>query len=139
MIILDTNVVSALMLREPEPAVVEWLNRQPPSSIWMTSITLFEIQFGLQIMASGKRRSSLAQSFELLLEKIDDRVAPFDRPAAEAASALSASRNAKGRPVDLRDTMIAGIVISQHATLATRNTPHFADIPSQVVNPWEET
>jgi predicted nucleic acid-binding protein len=136
MIILDTNVVSTLMQREPEPVVVEWLNRQPPSSIWTTSITVFEVQLGLKILVPGKRRSSLAQSFDLLLEKIEGRVASFDYPAAEAASALSASRYAKGRPVDLRDTMIAGIVISQHATLATRNTPHFADISATVIDPW---
>lgn len=138
MIILDTNVLSALMQQIPEPAVVGWLDRQPKSSIWTTAITLFEIEFGLQIMALGKRRSSLAESFELLVEKIERRVASFDRHAAEAASALSALRHAKGRPGDLRDTMIAGIVISQHATLATRNTPHFADISASVVNPWAE-
>jgi predicted nucleic acid-binding protein len=138
MIILDTNVISALMRQDPEPVVVEWLNRQPESSIWTTSITLFEIQFGLQIMAMGKRRSSMLASIELLLETIEGRVASFDRAAAEAASTLSASRHSKGRPVDLRDTMIAGIVISHRATLATRNTPHFTDISARVVNPWAE-
>lgn len=138
MIILDTNVLSALMQQIPEPAVIAWLDRQPKSSVWTTAITLFEVQFGLQIMAPGKQRSSLAESFELLVEKIEGRVASFDRQAAEAASALSASRHAKGRPGDLRDTMIAGIVISQHATLATRNTPHFADISASVVNPWAD-
>lgn len=139
MIVLDTNVLSALMQQVPDPAVVSWLNRQPESSIWTSSISLLEIQFGLQIMAQGKRRASLAQSFEFLLEKIGGRVASFDRPAAEAASALMASRHAKGRPGDLRDTMIAGIVISHHATLATRNTPHFADISATVVNPWSHS
>lgn len=138
MIILDTNVLSVLMQQDPEPAVIGWLNRQPESSIWTTSITVFEIQFGLQIMTQGRRRSSLAESFELLLEKIEGRVASFDRPAAEAASVLTASRHAKGRPGDLRDTMIAGIVISHHGTLATRNTPHFADISARVVNPWTD-
>lgn len=138
MIILDTNVLSALMQQIPEPAVIAWLDRQPKSSVWTTAITLFEVQFGLQIMAPGKRRSSLAESFELLVEKIERRVASFDRHAAEAASALSASWHAKGRPGDLRDTMIAAIVISQHATLATRNTPHFADISASVVNPWAD-
>jgi toxin FitB len=136
MTILDTNVLSALMHVTPDRNVVAWLDRQPRTSIWTTSITVLEIQFGLQTMASGKRRSALVQSFQDLLDKIDHRVVPFDAAAAEQAGDLMASRHKKGRPGDLRDTMIAGIVMAQHATLATRNTAHFEDISPLLVNPW---
>ena len=56
MIVLDTNVLSALMRDVPETEIEDWLDRQPRTSIWTTSITVFELYFGLQIMAAGKRR-----------------------------------------------------------------------------------
>ena len=136
MIILDTNVLSALMLQTPDRGVVAWLDKQSRTSVWTTSITVLEIRFGLQIMAAGKRRSALIHAFEILLEKIGNRVVPFDVAAAQQSADLMASRHKKGRPGDLRDTMIAGIVLAQHATLATRNTTHFEDISAHLINPW---
>jgi len=136
MIILDTNVLSALMQQMPNQEVVAWLDGQPRTSIWTTSITILEVRFGLQIMASGKRRSALMQAFEGVLEKIGYRVAAFDTTAAQEASDLMASRHKRGRRGELRDTMIAAIALAQHATLATRNTAHFDDISVPLVNPW---
>ena len=136
MIILDTNILSALMRQTPEQEVVAWLDQQPRTSIWTTSITLLEIRFGLQVLATGKRRTALIQAFEGLLQAIDYRIAPFDTDAAEHAGSLMASRQKKGRPGDLRDTMIAGIALAHRATLATRNTPHFDDLSVPLINPW---
>ena len=138
MIILDTNVLSALMHQIPDPDVLTWLDRQPGTSIWTTSVTILEIRYGLQIMTTGKRKSFLWQAFEEMLEKMGQRVASFDAAAATQAAELMASRQRKGRPGDLRDTMIAGIVLAHHATLATRNTSHFADLTVPVVNPWAD-
>ena len=137
MIILDTNVLSALMRHVPDPAVVAWMDRQPRTSLWTTSVTVLEVRFGLQILPSGKRRSALMQAFDALLDKIGRRVAGFDLDAAEHASDLMASRHKKGRPVELRDTMIAGIVLAHNATLATRNMQHFQDASVAIVDPWE--
>jgi predicted nucleic acid-binding protein len=136
MIILDTNVLSALMRVTPDKDVVAWLDRQPRTSIWTTAITILEVQFGLQIMASGKRRSALEQAFDVFLDKISHRVAPFDAVAAQQAGNLMASRQKKGRSRELRDTMIAGIAVAHHAALATRNTAHFDDVSVPIVNPW---
>jgi predicted nucleic acid-binding protein len=136
MIVLDTNVLSALMNKTPDRAVVDWLDRQPRKSIWTTSVTMLEICVGLQIMALGKRRSALLENFEALMEKIDHRVVSFDGAAAQEAGSLMATRQKRGRSIDLRDTMIAGIVVANHATLATRNTAHFQDISVKIVNPW---
>ena len=135
MMVLDTNVLSALMQATPDKQVVAWLDKQPRTSIWTTSVTILEIWFGLQVMPAGKRRSRLIQAFAVVLEKIGHRVAPFDTAAAQQAGELMASRQRKGRPGDLRDTMTAGIVLAHHATLATRNTAHFEDIAG-VINPW---
>jgi predicted nucleic acid-binding protein len=136
MTILDTNVLSALMHQTPDPHVVTWLDRQPRTSIWTTSVTVLEVRFGLQIMPIGRRRAALIQAFGTVLEKISHRVAPFDATAAEQAGDLMASRHKNGRPVELRDTMIAGIVLAHHATLATRNTSHFDDLSLPLINPW---
>ena len=92
----------------------------------------------MQIMAAGKRRLALAKAFDGLLDAIGRRVAPFDSAAAEQAGDLMAARRKKGRPGDLRDTMIAGIVLAHHATLATRNTAHFEDLSVSVINPWDD-
>jgi predicted nucleic acid-binding protein len=137
MIILDTNVLSALMYHSADQKVVGWLDKQPRSSIWTTSVTILEIRFGLQILPLGKRRSILIQAFEkALVDKIERRVAAFDTAAAQQAGDLMALRHKKGRPGELRDTMIAGIVMTCHATLATRNISHFEDLSVPVVNPW---
>lgn len=138
MIVLDTNVLSALMQKVPERPVVEWLDRQPAESIWITSITLFEGRLGLALLPNGRRRKTLEAAFEqLLVEDLEGRVLDFDRPAAEAAADLAAERQRTGRTVDIRDTQIAGIVLARRAKLATRNIKHFADLSVVVINPWE--
>jgi predicted nucleic acid-binding protein len=139
MIVVDTNVLSALMRRIPDPKVVAWLDGQPRTSVWTTSITILEVRFGLQVMQAGKKRSALLEIFErVLTEKIERRVVPFDTLAAQHAANLMAVRQKNGRPGELRDTMIAGIVLATRATLATRNTKHFDDLSISVVNPWED-
>lgn len=126
------------MRQTPETKVVAWLDLQPRSSVWTTSITLLELRFGLQIMAAGKKRSTLMSLFERMLrDKIENRVVSFDAAAAMHASDVMAVRQKAGRPVELRDTMIAGIALASRATLATRNVKHFADLALPLVNPWE--
>jgi toxin FitB len=136
MIILDTNVISALMRDPPDFRVVAWLNLQPRESLWTTSVSIFELRFGLQIMPQSKRRSSLEETLDLILEKIEHRIASFDVTAAERTADLSAIRKKKGQSSEMRDTMIAGIVLAHNATLATGNVTHFQDISATVVNPW---
>jgi toxin FitB len=137
MIILDTDVLSALMRAQPDQAVMKWLDRQPDSSVWTTSITVMEIRYGLQIMPAGHRRERMAEELTAVLrEEIEERYAPFDVAAAQHAADLMAFRRARGRPVDFRDTMIAGIALANRATLATRNTARFADLSVPVANPW---
>ena len=138
MIILDTNVLSALMRKAPDPPVIEWLDQQPAESIWITSITLFEVRLGFALLPKGRRRSALESAFEeLLVEDLEGRILDFDRPAAEAAAALAAERQRQGRTVDIRDTQIAGVVLARRATFATRNVKHFSDLGADIINPWE--
>jgi toxin FitB len=136
-IVLDTNVLSTMMRTAPEPAVIEWLDDQPAESVWITAITVFEVELGLALLPSGARRRNIERSFtDLLQADLGGRVLDFDRNAARAAAALGAARQRRGRVVDVRDTQIAGIVLSRRATLATRNSRDFADLDVPVVNPW---
>ena len=98
MIILDTNVLSALMRPLPDQQVVAWLDQQARTSIWTTSITVLEVRFGLQIMEAGKRRTLLSEAFDTLLDKLGRRVAAFDADAAQRAAELMASRHKKAAP-----------------------------------------
>jgi len=138
MILLDTNVLSAMMQVAPDETVARWLDQQPRESIWITTITVMEIRAGLQAMPISRKRSALANALAvLLMDKIQGRIAAFDMSAAEEAAKLMAQRKLKGRPVDSRDTMIAGIAQASRATLATRNTSHFSDLTVPIVNPWQ--
>ncbi len=137
MIILGTNVLSALMDEAPSEVVTRWLNVQPSSSIWTTAVTLFEIRLGLLIMPLSRRRASLEHDLRRCQNDIlQGRIADFDVAAAEETAALTARRRQEGRPHELRDSMIAGIAIAHRASLATRNTRHFADLPVPVIDPW---
>ncbi len=139
MIILDTNVLSALMRDEPDRRVVEWLDGQAASSTWITSITVFEIRLGLALLPDGRRRRTLEQSFEgLLVEDLGGRILSFDAAAAAQAATLAASRQRAGIVVDIRDTEIAGIALARRASIATRNLRHFGGLTVPVVSPWGE-
>lgn len=138
MIILDTNVLSALMQHRPEPSVIAWLDVQAAEAVFITSITLFEARYGLAVLADGRRRQRLQEQLEALVSRdLDYRIALFDARAGDRAAELAAERKRLGQPVDIRDTFIAGIALAHGATLATRNTRHFGDLPIPVVNPWE--
>ena len=137
MIILDTNVISALMHWPVEARIRAWLDVQASHSIWTSAITVMELRSGLLILPAGKRRAALSEALEAVLaQDIEGRVASFDVAAAEQAASLWATRRKRGRSVEIRDTMIAGIVLASRASLATRNITHFADLGVPVVNPW---
>lgn len=137
MIVLDTNVLSALMRQEANPLVVEWLDRQPSQSIWVTAVTVFEVHFGLELLEPGRRRRQLESEFaRALKEDFEGRILPFEQSAASAAALIAAHRRGAGRPIEIRDVQIAGIVAARRATLATRNTRHFADLGVALIDPW---
>ena len=139
MIVLDTNVLSALMLKVPDQPVVSWLDRQPAESVWTTSISVFEIRFGLTILDDGRRKDRLLNAFARVLdEELAGRVLDFDRTTAEETAALLAERRRAGRMLEIRDATIAGIVRARRATLATRNVRHFTDTGTSIVDPWTD-
>ena len=137
MIILDTNVLSALMRATPDTAVIDWLDRQAVESIWITSITLFEAHLGIALLPKGHRQRALTAALnQLLAEDLENRVLDFDTGAALQAAALAAARQKGGHKVDIRDTQIAGIALARRASIATRNVRYFEDLTVPIVNPW---
>lgn len=137
MIVLDTNVVSALMADRPDTTVARWLDRLPTESVWTTVVTTFELRVGIELLPVGRKRQQLEQEFSRFVhDDIEDRVLPLDARAAHEAAVLSARRRQRGRSIDARDTMIAGIVMSRRADFATRNVRHFADLDVPVIDPW---
>jgi predicted nucleic acid-binding protein len=140
MIVLDTNVLSALMRAEPDRAVVRWMNGLAAESMWTTSITLLEVQFGLDVLPDGERKTALQNAFhQAVYVDMQGRILDFDAPAAAAAGTIAARQRALGRPLDMRDAQIAGIIAARRATLATRNVRHFADAGVATVDPWSAT
>jgi predicted nucleic acid-binding protein len=136
-ILLDTNVISALMQEEVDPVVVRWLDAQPAESIWTTSVTVFEVRFGLELLASGRRRRLLEEAFSKALEEdFEGRVVPFDEAAAQSAARIAADRRRAGRTVEIRDVQIAGIAAARKAAIATRNVRHFEGLGPELINPW---
>lgn len=139
MIILDTNVISALMRRRPDPLVRDWLDRQPGESVWTTSVSVLEVRTGIESLDPGDRRTGLEQAFDALLRSdLEERILAFDVAAANVAGAIAGARRRAGRTIEVRDIQVAGIAMVRHATLATRNTRHFAGLGLLLVDPWGE-
>lgn len=125
------------MQQQPNPVVVEWMDTQAAEAIFITSITLFESRYGLAVLPEGSRKTRLTQRLDSVInEDLERRVLTFDFRSAQCTANLAADRKRQGQPVDIRDSFIAGIAIAHGATLATRNTRHFADLPVPVVDPW---
>lgn len=138
MIILDTNIISALMQKAPDPKVVKWLDQQPLESIWTTSVNLFEIWFGLRILPDGKRKTTLQEKFQFVLEEgLNQQILEFDQAAANEAATIASQLRSKGHAIEIRDLQIAGIAKARHAILATRNVKHFVESGIEIVNPWD--
>ena len=125
------------MKRGSELTVDNWLDQQRVELLWTTTITVFEIRFGIDLLASGRQRQQLEIAFaRCLKDDLQDRILDFDRDAAHEAGAMAARRQLVGRPVDFRDIAIAGIAATRRATLATRNTRHFESLGIELINPW---
>ena len=104
MLVLDTNVISEALREKPDPAIIAWLDAQPPASLFTTTITLAEIKYGIAIMPAGKRKSTLLTAATLMFEDdFQGRVLPFDSDAAEAYAAIGAERRLAGQPIDEPD------------------------------------
>ena len=137
MIVLDTNVVSELMRREPADAVMAWVDEQAADEAWLTAVTLAELLYGIARIPDGRRKADLAIALDaMIVEDFDHRVAAFDEPAAAHYADIVVVRERAGRPISAADAQIAAICRSHGALLATRNVDDFADTRVAIANPW---
>ncbi len=139
MTVLDTNVLSELMSSTPEPAVRQWLDRQPSHQLFTTSISMAEILQGIELLPAGKRRAGLLAAAQTLFTGLfSGRVLPFHEDAARAFAPIAVNRRTRGRPISLFDAQIAAIARASGATLATRDTADFEECGVALVNPWHD-
>ena len=138
MIILDTNVISALMREAPDPRVKAWISRQKSIYLGSTTVTIAEIQRGLARLLVGKRRSQLTASFaNFVAEAFSGRIYTFDEDAAWLYGDIAAKCESEGINTDAVDLMIAVIAKSHNAAIATRNTKDFVGCGIEIINPWK--
>lgn len=137
MIVLDTNVVSEIMKPSPKRSVVDWLNGQETAALYLSTITLAEIGYGLHIMPDGKRRRSLEDRFEkFIADAFDQRILAFDLGAARAYGDVMGRRKTLGRPMSILDGQIASIARANHFAVATRNVDDFEECGLSLINPF---
>lgn len=138
MIVLDTNVLSELITARPDPEVVSWLETQPMDALFTTAISQGEMLYGACILPAGRHRDTLLHEVEAIFSAdMAGRVLPYDSDAAGIHATIAAMRRAWGRPISQPDAMIAGIVASRGAVLATRNVRDFEGCGIDVVDPWD--
>jgi predicted nucleic acid-binding protein len=138
MILLDTNVVSEVMKTRPTDVVVAWLNGQDSAKLYVSAITIGEIVYGLRILPDGKRRSGLRERFERFVSvAFDQRVLPYDEPAARIYGELMGDRKELGLPMSLPDGQIAAIASLNRLAVATRTVVDFDNCGIEVINPFE--
>ena len=133
--LLDTNVVSEMTRSRPSPLVVAFLDRT--SELWLASLVVHELEFGLRLMPPGRRRERLRMDLSRFLGSYADRILPINETGAVWASRLRANAVISGRPPDLIDMLIAGTAKAHGLTVATRNVRDFEGLGVEVVNPWQ--
>ncbi|HEX4344860.1 MAG TPA: type II toxin-antitoxin system VapC family toxin [Solirubrobacteraceae bacterium] len=139
MIVLDTNVLSELMRRQPAARVVTWVDEQAADGLAVTAITVAELLHGVARLSRGARKTELAAAVAALVhEDFSGRVLPFDCEAAEHYADVVAERERQGRPISTADAQIAAISRCRGAVLATRNVRDFEATGIEVLDPWKQ-
>ena len=138
MTILDTNVISELMRPGPNAMVVRWMATQNSDDLHITSVTMGEVLYGIELLPSGKRQESLRAGAERLFRVVfTDRVLSFEARAARDFSMIAATRRKRGKPISELDAQIAAIARVHDAVVATRDIRDFEECGLRLVNPWE--
>ncbi len=133
--LLDTNVVSEMMKHRPSPRVIAFLTRE--TDLWLASLVVYELEFGLRLLPQGHRRERLRSGLTRFLETYAERILPLDRVSAEWAARFRVDADRSGRETYLADMLIAGTAMAHSLTVATRNVRDFDSLEVEVFNPWE--
>ena len=137
MIVLDTNVISELARRVPDPGVLSWLDSLEVSEVATTVVTAAELRYGVARLPDGHRKRELTVVIRgILTEDFHGRVLPFDERASVRYADIVTGRDRIGRPIGVADAQIAAICRDLGTTLATRNTADFEETGIELINPW---
>jgi predicted nucleic acid-binding protein len=136
MILLDTNVVSEAMKPEPNPAVRDWLDAQAAETLFLSSVTLAELLFGVAALPDGRRKTGLAVLLDGVMALFAGRILAFDTPAAQRYADLAVRARAAGRGFPTPDGYIAAIAAANGFAVASRDTTAFTAAGLTVINPW---
>lgn len=137
MIIIDTNIVSEMMRPSPETTVINWFNNQETNSLYLTTISIAEIRYGIRALPDGKRSQLLAEGFNALIENaFKNRILNFDEGAAYQYGEVMGKRKEIGRPLDCLDGQIIAIAKANNCAVATRNTRDFEHCGLTLINPF---
>lgn len=138
MILLDTNVISEPLRREPEARVIAWIDAQPLETLYLASITVAELRAGVALLPAGKRRTGLQEALETqVLPLFAGRILPFDSPCTHTYAELIAKARKAGLAIAAADGYIAAIAAANGFAIATRDTSPFEAAGATVINPWE--
>lgn len=137
MIVLDTNVISEAMKAEPNPAVQAWLDAQSAETLYLSSVTLAELMFGIGTLPPGRRKDALTNTLDGLLGLFGDRVLDFDVAAARHYAELAVAARVAGKGLPTPDGYIAAIATAHGFAVATRDVAPFQAANVAVINPWE--
>ena len=136
-LLLDTNVVSELIRKLPDPAVAAWVSGFFVNDLFFSAIGEAELRYGAAILPAGRRRDTLVFEIDAMLrDAFEDRVLPFDSDAAREYGNIAAARRSLGRPVAPADCQIAAIAASRGMAVATRNVRDFENMGIELVDPW---
>ncbi len=137
--LLDTNVVSELIVREPNPRVVRWIDHLDPRGVYLSVVTIGELQKGVEKLPDSGRKETLREWLEGdLLVRFDGRILNLDVGAMLTWGALVGRLELTGRPLPAMDSLIAALALHHDCALATRNESDFEGTGVRVVNPWEQ-
>lgn len=137
MIVLDTNVISEAMKSEPHLSVQAWLNDQLAETLYLSSVTLAELLFGIGALPAGKRKDLLAKALDGLMKLFMDRVLPFDIKAARCYAELAVTAKVAGKGFPTPDGYIAAIAASRNFMVASRDIAPYQAVGISVINPWQ--
>lgn len=135
MILLDTNVVSEVMTREPRPEVRAWLDAQSADTLFLSSVTVAELLFGIGMLPTGKRKDRLAATLDEVLDLFAVRILPFDTSAARRYADLAVRARAAGTAFPTPDGYIAAIAASHGFSVASRDSSAFKAAGLPVIDP----
>lgn len=132
--LLDTNVLSELRRKVPNPSVVNWFAKRPASTLFLSVLTLGELRKGVEGIADAERRMVLLDWLETELPAFfTGRILPVDAQVADRWGRMVA---AAGRPIPAIDSLIGATAAHHGLSLVTRNVKDVADLGLDVINPW---